>query len=1534
MNRVHKTLWSESAQCWQAVPETAKAAGKRSVKSASGGVLAMVLMGLVLTGGAGAQSPPAITQLPSGGTVVRGSATISQTATAQAAAMTVNQSSQRAVINWDSFNLGSAASINYVQPNAQAVTLNRVNDHNPSQIFGRITSNGQVFLSNPSGVYFSPTASVDVGALVATSHSISDANFMAGNYQFERNGATGKVVNEGRINAALGGYVALLAPEVQNAGVVLARAGTVALAAGEVISLQVQGGGLAGITTTPSTIATLIDNQLAVQAPDGQIILSAVALNKLQAGVIKNSGSLEANSLVAKGGKIYLEAEGITLAATSRIEAKGPTGGGTVLVGGDWQGSGEMRQAVQVTMDAGATIEANATQAGDGGQVVLYSDISNPNSQTVVRGSISAQGGPLGGNGGSVETSGQNLQVGSSAIISTLAPQGQSGNWLLDPYDVTISSAAATNSSGNTASGSPSVINATALQTALRSGSVTVSTGSSGTEAGNITVASDLAWDMNTVLTLSAAGGITGSGNIAMTNGTAPGVVFDQAGNSTYSGVISGDYAGVTKSGAGSLALSGLNTYLGVTTINSGTLQISGSGSLRNGVYNQNMSIASGANFFYSSSAAQTLSGRISGDGALTKDTSSTSVLTLSNANTYTGTTTVSAGTLAVTSSTGLGTTAGGTTVASGATLDLQGAAFGAEAIALSGTLTSSTTGTASLSGVISGTGAVTKTGAGTLTLSGANTYSGGTTVNAGTLIAGVNTSGSITNGPVGTGMLTANGGTFDLNGKTVANAMSLSGGGSNGALVNSSGTAATASGAVTLAAATSLGGTGDVNLSGVISGASSGLALLGTGSWTLSNASNTLSTIASGTSIGALNVLNSTALTIGQVTVGGTLYSGISSTGTVAVTTNSGDLTVSQNVATSSTSTSTSAPALKLSAGASTAAGTATGGNVVLSGSPTISVGAGGIAAFYSGNFTSGAGLDAVVTAQPANYSLYNSGTSTLPTSGAGYYGIYRATGSTSIYLIATSGQSSVYGTAPSLTYQYSSSASGIVSTAITGIPSGVQTFSLTGGAVSYTVNVAGGAQGSLALTGSPSIASAGLVSTTNAGIYALTLTPSLTLAGYTFLAGTSPVNYTISKAALTVTANNASKTYGDANPTLSTTVSGFVNGETLGTSGVAGTGAATTTATTATGAGTVTITAGVGSLTASNYDFSNWVNGTLTVQAGKVSDSEAVLVVKKVVEEVAQLATPVINIPVVSVTTTPPSVLTVPVPPGPAPDISIAPQTLAVSELPTPQPPLVDALPVPPTAPAPVVAALLPGNPSSNTDNPEDKDRPTTSAALRPTATPSLQGEQVAYLRPAEVSAPAASLATTVRAEPLAPAASAPTLASALPQPNASAAPVAAAAPASVQAASASTEAPRPAPTVANVNAPAAAPTGTGVLAITILRSNNAQPSTVGVAFEQNADTVSLRATDAPLLPPSSERLAFSDRLTTFLVANSAGTMVEFQGSLVNNRMVIVAPSNAARLVAQTDMNTVLAAAVTSLGRESRVMLAQLDGVVLDLR
>ena len=733
MNHVYRLKRSGRTQQLQLVPENARSAGKGAsssgtslTQSVAATLASFALSGMVALLHA-QQAPPAVNQLPQGGVVSRGNANINTSSTpAGNALMTVNQTSNRAVIDWNSFNVGANAKVQFNQPSSSAVVLNQILGNNASQIYGQISANGQVFLSNPNGIYFSPTAQVDVGGLVATTGRANADDFMAGKSVFNRAGATGSVVNDGQLNAALGGYIALLAPEVRNQGVIVAQAGTVALASGEAITLNFNGAGtgLAGITTTPQTIAALVENRSAVVAEGGYIVLSAHALASLQGSVVKNSGQLSASSLSTKGGKIVLMADSIVLTGTSRIDANGATGGGTVLAGGDWQGSGDTRLAVQVTMDAGATIEANATQAGDGGQVVLYSDISDPNSQTAVSGSISAQGGPLGGNGGNVETSGHNLQVGSSAIISTLAPQGQSGNWLLDPYDVTISSAAATNSSGNTATGSPSVINATALQTALGTGNVTVSTGSSGTETGNITVASNLSWSQNTVLTLLAAGGITGSGNIAMTNGTAPGVVFDQAGNSTYSGVISGNFAGVTKSGAGTLTLSGTNTYKGTTTVSAGTLEVTNTTGL--GTTAGGTTVASGATLDInvsvgaeaialsgtltsSTTGTASLSGVISGTGAVTKTGAGT--LTLSGANTYSGTTTVSAGTLGVFHATGLGTTEGGTTVASGATLNLR-AAVGAEAIALSGTLTSNTTGTASLSGVISGTGAVTKTGA------------------------------------------------------------------------------------------------------------------------------------------------------------------------------------------------------------------------------------------------------------------------------------------------------------------------------------------------------------------------------------------------------------------------------------------------------------------------------------------------------------------------------------------------------------------------------------------------------------------------------------------------------------------------------------------------------------------------------------------------------------------------------------------------------------------------------------------------------
>jgi filamentous hemagglutinin family protein len=115
-------------------------------------------------------------------------------------------------------------------PTPAAVTLNRVLDNNPSQIMGRIDAPGQVFIVNPNGVLFGATSQVDVGGLLVTTHGISNADFMAGKSTFEGNGQSASVINQGSLQASLGGYIALLAPQVRNEGVIIAREGTVAMA--------------------------------------------------------------------------------------------------------------------------------------------------------------------------------------------------------------------------------------------------------------------------------------------------------------------------------------------------------------------------------------------------------------------------------------------------------------------------------------------------------------------------------------------------------------------------------------------------------------------------------------------------------------------------------------------------------------------------------------------------------------------------------------------------------------------------------------------------------------------------------------------------------------------------------------------------------------------------------------------------------------------------------------------------------------------------------------------------------------------------------------------------------------------------------------------------------------------------------------------------------------------------------------------------------------------------------------------------------
>src|SRR5205085_11339541 len=211
----------------------------------------------------------------------------------------------KAILQWDNFSIGSNAWVNFSQPSSSAIALNRVVGNNLSEIFGRLTANGQVFLTNPNGVLFAPSASVDVGGLSATTLSIADSDFLAGRYNFYNAGGAGSVVNQGVITAS--GYAALAGPQVRNDGLIVANAGTVALAAGERVSLDMVGDGLIRVSVDEAALNASAINAGSIQADGGRVVLTARSANALLDTVVNNSGVIRANSLIERNGEVILD---------------------------------------------------------------------------------------------------------------------------------------------------------------------------------------------------------------------------------------------------------------------------------------------------------------------------------------------------------------------------------------------------------------------------------------------------------------------------------------------------------------------------------------------------------------------------------------------------------------------------------------------------------------------------------------------------------------------------------------------------------------------------------------------------------------------------------------------------------------------------------------------------------------------------------------------------------------------------------------------------------------------------------------------------------------------------------------------------------------------------------------------------------------------------------------------------------------------------------------------------------------------------
>ncbi len=511
MNKIYRVLWNFSHQCFVAVSELAHSAGRATRNGAAASItrrhaLLPLATGILVAFGFVAQAA----QLPTGGQIVAGNGSIAHSGDT----LTITQNSSKLVTNWQSFSIGRDGTVRFVQPSADSVALNRVLGPDVSVIQGALKANGHVFLINPNGVLFTPTARVDAAGMVASTLRLSTDDFLAGNYSFEGD-SQASVNNQGHIEATHGGSIALVAAHIVNDGTLQAPGGQVLLGAGSKVALDL--GGPVKLEVTQGALDALISNGGAIRADGGTVLLTARAAQDLATTVINHTGVIEARSMGAghngtlvllgeqgttqvagtidvssatdKGGKAIVTGERVLVSDGALVDARGANGGGEIYVGGGWQGQdAAIKQAGATVITAGAVLDASATVHGDGGTVVAWSDVNRTGGVTRVHGSLLARGGVQDGNGGRIETSGHDLDIASAPDVSGIA--GRGGVWLIDPYNVSVDAGSGNSNINNysafVSTGDNASLGVNWINSALSTGDVIIQTGGGGTQGGDI----------------------------------------------------------------------------------------------------------------------------------------------------------------------------------------------------------------------------------------------------------------------------------------------------------------------------------------------------------------------------------------------------------------------------------------------------------------------------------------------------------------------------------------------------------------------------------------------------------------------------------------------------------------------------------------------------------------------------------------------------------------------------------------------------------------------------------------------------------------------------------------------------------------------------------------------------------------------------------------------------------------------------------------------------------------------------------------
>lgn len=423
--------------------------------------------------------------LPTEGAFVRGAGQISQPSATQ---LDITQSTQNGVIDWRSFSIGQGGEV--ALNNGSGATLNRVNGGDISRIDGLLTATGSAYLMNPNGVIVGPGGQVLTnGNFVATTRDIDPDAFMAGGALTAKGHSAGDIVNGGNIVSRQGSVI-LIARNVSNTGTIDAASGQVTLAAADDVLMTPINGDGGRIYVAAATGGGDITQ-------GGRISAAAVALQaaggNIYALAAKNDGLTEATGSATIDGQLWLTAPKGTVEVAGALAARNADGsGGTIQANGKLVQIGSTAQ-ISAVGTSGGDILIGTSQFGTGQNLADTTRIAS--------GAHITAGGPSGG--GRIETSGHVLDIGAATIIA-----GKGGEWLVDPDDLTIDTAAAS-----------------ALVTSLNAGTnVTQGTSAGGTGGnGDIFVNAQVTWTGTGNLTLNAIrdfnlnAAISGGGSITLT---------------------------------------------------------------------------------------------------------------------------------------------------------------------------------------------------------------------------------------------------------------------------------------------------------------------------------------------------------------------------------------------------------------------------------------------------------------------------------------------------------------------------------------------------------------------------------------------------------------------------------------------------------------------------------------------------------------------------------------------------------------------------------------------------------------------------------------------------------------------------------------------------------------------------------------------------------------------------------------------------------------------------------------------------------